>query len=138
MFDVTEKYRKNGHFFYKKGQDLEKLSKKVPELAGVFCVYSLAHGRVRLVYIGASVAKNKSTYVQLETLNSLINSRIGSSESRLFFDQKMEKEDVEALDIYWWVTVDEYYEDLPTSVAGLMMQTHFDQNAKLPDWNIKF
>ena len=54
MFDETKKYKNNGHFFFKKGNQLSEVSKGVPELPGVYYIVRLAKGRVELVYIGKS------------------------------------------------------------------------------------
>jgi hypothetical protein len=52
MFDETKKYKNNGHFFFKNGNQLSEVSKNVPELPGVYYIVRLAKGRVELVYIG--------------------------------------------------------------------------------------
>ena len=54
MFDELYKYKKSGHFFFKKGNKVAEVGKEVPNLPGVYYIIRLANDRVELVYIGKS------------------------------------------------------------------------------------
>ena len=54
MFDEIKKYKNNGHFFLKKGDNLKQVSKGVPDLHGIYYIVRLSNGRIELVYIGKS------------------------------------------------------------------------------------
>ena len=69
MFDELEKYKINGHLFYKQGDDILKLSQKLPDEPGVYYILKLSRGKINLTYIGKSV----STKADNKTLNSLFN-----------------------------------------------------------------
>ena len=49
--------------------------------------------------------------------------------------KKMIEEGIEALDIYWFVTVDDKQKDIPQYVEGLIMQRYFETFGELPLWN---
>jgi hypothetical protein len=55
-----------------------------------------------------------------------------------YFNQKIENEQIDALDIYWFVTMDEDNNDLPGYIEGLLMQQYFKIYGKLPEWNKEF
>ncbi len=55
-----------------------------------------------------------------------------------FFDQKINAETIDALDIYWFVTMDENHQDLPAYVEALLMQRFFEVHGRLPLWNKEF
>ena len=129
MFDELRKYKKEDHFFLKKGDLLSDASTKVPDMPGVYYIFKLAQGRVELVYIGKSGMINQDGHSKSELLRSSIN------KNQLFFEQKFEAEDIEGLDIYWVVTFDDKNKDLPSFVEGQIMQRFFDQNRRLPKWN---
>ena len=46
----------------------------------------------------------------------------------------MRTENIDALDIYWFVTED----DNPTEVANKVLQNNYNLFGSLPDWNISF
>ena len=132
MFDELKKYKKNGHFFFRKGDNLAFQSKTVPELAGVYYIIKLALGRVELVYMGKSEAITQASNNKVKLLKQSIN---GLQE---FLDIKMSEANIDALDIYWFVTMDATHNDLPGYVEGLIMQRFFDIQERLPEWNSTF
>jgi hypothetical protein len=138
MFDETEKYKCSGHFFLNKGGSLATQSKDVPELVGVYYIYRLAKGRVDLVYIGKSGTIQQGGKFKKQTLRDRINNKQDGAKRQVFFDEKMESEHIDALDIYWFVTMDKNNNDLPSYVEGLLMQRYFDVYGKLPPWNKEF
>ena len=130
MFDELFKYKKNGHFFFKKGNSLIKVGNDVPDLPGVYYIIRLANGRVDLVYMGKSGIKIPSGNKN----DSLLKQSIQAQQE--FLDIKMSEADIDGLDIYWFVTMDTHHIDLPDYVLGLIMQTHFDVYRRLPEWNM--
>jgi hypothetical protein len=44
-------------------------------------------------------------------------------------------ENIDALDIYWFVTFDTKHKDLPGFVESLLIQRFFEIHGKLPLWN---
>lgn len=128
MFDELRKYKNNDHFFLKKGDLLSAKSKEVPEMPGMYYVIKLAQGRIELVYIGLSGMINGD-----DSKSQLLRSCI--IKQQLFFAQKFVDENIEGLDIYWFVTFDGKNKDLPSFVEGQIMQRFFDQNERMPVWN---
>lgn len=138
MFDELEIYEHNGHFFFKKGDNLRAQSKTVPNLPGVYLIFRLAHGRVDLVYIGKSGTVLQNGEFRNQLLRKRLNNKQGGVKRQEFFTQKMEEEEIDALDIYWYVTFDDEYQDLPGYVEGLLLQKYFDIHEKLPPWNREY
>ncbi len=139
MFDETEKYPNQGHFFFKKGNNsLKDVSKDVPNLPGVYYIVRLARGRVDLVYIGQSGTINQKGVFKKPFLKDGINIQQDGSPRQAFFDNKMTTENIDGLDIYWFVTVDEHNNDLPSYVEALLMQRYYEVNGDLPIWNVEF
>lgn len=131
MFDETRKYESNGHFFFNPGNTLSKVSAEVPNEPGVFIIYRLARGNIDLVYIGQSGLTSPLLY---DSINSI---RKGVSRQE-FFDKKMVAEDIDGLDIYWYVTSDQNHQDAPDSVKGLLIQRYYSLYGELPPWNEEF
>lgn len=129
MFDETKKYKTQGHFFFKKGNSLKEQSVDVPELPGVYYILRLAKGKVDLVYVGKSDNDLQSGLTVAASLADALTQAVAQ------FENKMTEENIDGLDIYWFVTMDKTNNDLPGYVEGILMQRYFDIHGKLPPWN---
>ena len=54
---------------------------------------------------------------------------------RISWPRQMKLEDVEALDIYWYVTYDGVNEDFPEDVERELLQQYINLYGTLPSWN---
>lgn len=138
MFDELIKYKNQGHFFFQKGDSMVKQSKNVPNLPGVYYIFRLARGRVELVFIEKSGTLLQDGDFNNHLLKTSLNSNRGGMGSQAFFEQKIQDEGIDALDIYWFVTFDDHHGDLPAYVEGIIMQRYFDIHGCLPPWNKEF
>ena len=129
MFDELKKYKKNGHFIFKKGNNLAEVGNEVPELPGVYYIIRLANDSVDLVYMGKSGIKTPTG----KNKNSDLKKSIHLQQE--FLDIKMSESNIDGLDIYWFVTFDKDHHDLPDYLLGLIIQTYFDVYGRLPEWN---
>jgi hypothetical protein len=130
MFDQLEKYKNNGHFFFKKGDDIIKLAQKLPNKPGVFYILKLIKNKIKIVYVG----KSDSSKTNNKTLDQLFNDREKGISLHEYFDKKCEEENIDALDIYWFDTEN----DNPSGVANEILQHNYDFFGSLPDWNKSF
>jgi hypothetical protein len=139
MFDELRKYKNKGHFLFKSGDLLRTVSKAVPEMAGVYYIVRLAKNKVDLVYIGKSGKVKQDGSFGDQMLRGRLNNKQNKSETRqAFFDRKMEEENIDALEIYWFVTMDSKNQDIPSYAEAIMMQHYFGIHNKLPLWNTEF
>jgi len=138
MFSELEKYKNNGHFFYEKGKNLKELSSDVPDLPGVYYILKLSRGKIDLVYIGKSGTILQNGKFKEQGLNGRLNNKQDGIKRQDFFNEKCEKENIDALDIYWFVTFDNKCQDLPGYVEGTIMQKYFELYGKLPPWNKEY
>lgn len=138
MFDELRKYKSNGHFFFRKGDNLASSSIDVPDLPGVYYFLRLANGKVDLVYIGKSGTIMQSGKFKDQLLKGRLNNKQDGMKRQLFFDLKMKQENIDGLDIYWFVTIDKSSNDLPGYVEGLLMQRFYELHGILPEWNKDF
>ena len=138
MFDETRKYKNNNHFFFKKGDNLAQASKNVPEMPGIYYIVRLSRGKIDLVYIGKAGTVSQKGKFKEQLLRGRINEKHDGMETQLFFDMKMELENIDGLDIYWFVTFDKNHNDLPGYVEGQLLQRFFEVQGRLPKWNEGF
>lgn len=135
MFDELEKYDNKGHFFFEKGKSLTEVSKEVPNEAGVYVIYKLAGGKIELVYIGKSGTMNQNGTFKEQKLRKRLNNKQDGVKRQEYFENKIEAENIDALDIYWYVTFDKNNQDLPAYVEGVLLQHYFEVYGELPAWN---
>lgn len=138
MFQELDKYKNKGHFFYTKNDLLSEQSKDVPNLPGVYLVYRLARGKIDIVYIGKSGTIQQDGKPKDQGLRKRLNNTHQGLNRQEYFNTKIEEENIEALDIYWYVTFDDDYRNLPSFVEGLLIQKFFDLYGQLPIWNLEF
>ena len=135
MFDELSKYQKNGHFFYEKGDVLRHQSQDVPDLPGIYYILRLSREKVELVYIGKSGTILQNGKFKDQSLRGRINNKQEGKKRQQYFNEKLERENIDALEIYWYVTYDKEHQDLPTFVEAIIIQSYFDLNGCLPPWN---
>jgi hypothetical protein len=135
MFDEISKYKSTGHFLFKKDDNLRVASKNVPDKPGVYYVVRLAQGKLHLVYIGKSGTMNQCGEFKDQLLKGRINNIYDGMRREDYFKLKIEAENIDALDIYWFVTMDGDNNDLQGYVEGLLMQRYFERHQVLPPWN---
>lgn len=141
MFDQLDKYRKNGHFFFEPTDSLSEVCDAPDDRDGVYLIYELKEGRVTLVYIGASGEKIRDYTIrdglvglQTAIFNGADSEKTPRSEA---WPVKMLSENIEAPDIYWWVTYNgnNYSGDHPEDVKRSIFRTHKKIYGELPRWN---
>ena len=134
MFDILTKYKNNGHFFFKKGQTLSQVC-NAPEQAGVYFILMLPTGKIELVHIGASGTINQKGEFNTQLLRGRSNNKQNGTKRQQFFEEIMVQKEIDALDIYWFVTFDKDNRHLPSYVEALLLQKHFDIYGCFPEWN---
>jgi hypothetical protein len=137
MFDELNKYSCNGHFFFKRGQKLSTVC-NAPEQPGVYYILQSKKGEIELLYIGASGTISQKGEFSKQLLKSRLNNKQNGVKRQLYFEEMMLLEEIDTLDIYWFVTFDNKHKDLPSFVEALLLQKHFEIYGCLPDWNKKF
>lgn len=137
MFDELTKYKNNGHFFFKRGQTLLQVC-NAPEQPGVYYILMLRKGKIELVYIGSSGTINQQGKFSSQLLRGRINNKQTGMKRQQFFEEIMLQKEIDAFDIYWFITFDKDNRHLPSYVEALLLQKHFDIYGCLPQWNKGF
>jgi len=138
MFSELGKYKNKGHFFFEKDKNLKELSKDVPDLPGVYYILRLSRGKIDLVYIGKSGTILQNGSFKEQGLNGRLNNKQEGIKREDFFNEKCIKENIDALDIYWFVSFDNKNQDIPGFVEGTILQRYFEIHGQLPRWNKEF
>ncbi|MEJ7558198.1 MAG: hypothetical protein WKF66_07805 [Pedobacter sp.] len=113
MFDELSKYKKNGHFFFQADDQLAKVSNVPKDFEGIYLIYALERGRINLVYINSKLPEGH-------------------------WAPKMLLENIEALDVYWYVTQDKRTKDVPKDVEEEILEIYQSIYGTTPRWNERF
>lgn len=138
MFDELENYPHQDHFFLDGRSRLDAVCNAPKKAAGVFLVYKLANGRVQLVYVGASEligSEEKDVLFKCGLYDQIVYGEHYGQPRHISWKDKIVKEGIDALDIYWYETFHSELQDLPGHVQGLLLQIHFSRFGCLPEWH---
>jgi hypothetical protein len=142
MFDELDKYENNDHFFFEAHESLERKCNAPKDKSGVFLVYALKGGRIELVYIGSTADSDQSdsSWINDIGFSGLLEEIVKGTSfeeipNNVSWPQQMAKENIEALDIYWYVTQDESVNDSPALVDDSLVETYYDVYGQMPRWN---
>ncbi len=138
-FEVLNKYKTNGEFTFRQGNKLSEFCKAVPHSAGVYIFSTIKGVKETLVYIGASGTMHQNGNFG----NQLMKRRLQNMQSskirrQIFFEAKLEQNNLDAIRVNWFVTFDKENQDLPMFIEGQLIQTYFNMYRKLPEWNRKY
>ncbi|HZJ79303.1 MAG TPA: hypothetical protein VFC69_01850 [Dysgonamonadaceae bacterium] len=142
MFDELKKYENSDHFFVTSKVELEDVCNAPKNGSGVYVVYELKNGRIDLIYIGSSgkVQSNGKIQHSEDGLYGEIVSgvRLGKTARRSSWKQKVIREKIDALDVYWFETINADTHDIPSYVEATIMQRFYELYGRLPRWNREF
>ncbi|MDD4149055.1 MAG: hypothetical protein PHE33_03415 [Bacteroidales bacterium] len=142
MFDESGKYKNNDHFFLTAKVKLEDVCNAPKGASGVYIVHELKNGRIELVYIDYSPivqASGKIMHSNGGLYDRIVNGhQFGNIPRKKSWKQKLIDEEIDALDIYWYDTMNENTQDIPAFVGAKIMQKFFEFNGRLPRWNSEF
>lgn len=141
MFDELVKYKSNGHFFFSENEELKTVCNAPKNGMGIYIVYALKGGRIELVYIGSSgkILQNGTKKVRIGGIaDRIVNGKQFDEPRRKSWKAKIIAENIEALDIYWYETVDKKNNDIPNTIEGILIQKFYHIYGTLPKWNKEF
>jgi len=127
MFDELNKYKRTGHFIFRSTDNLAAVCNAPKGCSGLYIVYALKNGSIQLIYIGISGRKGSDGKIKhrLDGLRGrfLTGKQFGELR-KISWPKQMKVEKIEALDIYWYVTYDEAYNDFPNELEDKLLEKH--------------
>ena len=141
MFDELKKYKINNHFFFDGDKPLGDVCNAPKSASGVYVVYALTKGKVRLFYIGSSGKMQNNGKMKHRNgglYDRIVNGKQFDKPRRLSWLEKMKEEQIDALDIYWYETINSKTNDIPAYTEAILIQKYYETYGCLPDWNVEF
>jgi len=139
MFDELEKYKSWGHFFFNPDDDLKKVCDAPKNGIGVYYILEMSNDEIQIVFIDSEGKVDNNGEIRSYGLyHNIVNGNQFGFPRNKSWNQKLKKEGIDALDIYWFETFDEENQDSPTYVKALIMQSFISLHGRLPKWNTEF
>lgn len=142
LFTNLDLYKLSGSFVFKSTDVLDNKCNAPVDKSGVYLVYSLSKGETDLVYIGSSGKMMQNGGIRVRKGGGLwdriTNGKQFKAERRDSWPQKMNTEHIDALTVYWHVTVDDTTRHIPLYVEGVLIQKYYARYHCLPKWNTAF
>jgi hypothetical protein len=144
MFDELSKYKTTDHFFFTEKDNLGQVCNAPTDQSGVYIVYALKNGKIELIYIGCSGKLDEDGSIRTRKAglggikDRLVNGhQFGKRPRRISWPNQMKIENIEVLDVYWYITHSEKYLDCPKELESNLLEKHWDIYGRLPKWNKK-
>jgi hypothetical protein len=142
MLDALNKYNHSDHFFFTVADNLGQVCNAPINKSGVYIIYALKNGKIELIYIGRSGKLNEDGTIFIRKAglggmkDRIVNGhQFGKVPRRISWKNQMLKENIEALDIYWFVTHNDSYIDNPRMIESELLKKHLEIYGRLPKWN---
>ena len=141
MFDELEKYENSGHFFFEKNDNLREICNAPKNGIGIYLIYALKNGKIELVYVGCTGKITQDGMLKTRKggiYDTIVNGKQYSELRSRAWNKNIIIEDIDALDIYWYETIDENNNDIPAMTEGQIIQKFYESHGKLPKWIKEF
>ncbi|WP_306350998.1 hypothetical protein [Flavobacterium sp. '19STA2R22 D10 B1'] len=142
MFQELEKYQHSNHFRFTKENELVEVCNAPENASGIYLVYSVVDDVKELIMVGSSGTIQNNG--ELKSRNGGLYDKIvnghqfGKMGRKYSWPMQMEKENFDALEVYWYETVNEHNKEIPTYAEAFVLQQFFAANQRLPKWNVAF
>lgn len=137
MFDELKKY-KNGYFSFKRDDILGKVCNAPKSESGVYIILASNRNEENIIYIGSSGKMQKDGRLKHRKggiYDRIVNGKQFNKPRRLSWPEKMKEQQIDKLNIEWYVTFISKLTDIPACVESMLFQKYYDKYGKLPDWN---
>lgn len=142
MYKELEKFTVKGNFTFTQEDGLETVCNATETGSGVFVVYAVANDIKELIMVGSTgTVQNDGTLKSKNggLYDKIVNGHQFAKTGRKYsWPAQMKKENINALEVFWFETFNEAVKAIPTTVEGQILQNFLDENGKLPRWNVAF
>lgn len=142
MYKELKKFKVKNQFSFTPNDSLEEVCNASPTESGLFLVYAVTEEQNELLMVGSTgtiqndgslKSKNGGLY------DKIVNGHQFAKTGRKYsWPAQMKLENIDRLEVHWYVTFNEKNKVIPTYIEGQILQNFLDENGKLPRWNVAF
>jgi hypothetical protein len=140
MYKELKNFKVSDKFSFTSDDSLEQVC-NASEGSGVFLVYAVAEEKELIMVGSTGTVQNDGT---LKIKNGGLKDKIveghqfAKTGRKYSWPAQMKKEDISLLEVVWYETFNDDTKGIPTAVEGQVLQNFFDENGRLPRWNVAF
>lgn len=138
MFPELAKYTTKGHFVFHVTDRLSDVCNAPADKSGVYLVYGKRKNKPELLYVGISGGRGANGKILPRKggiRDRILNSKQFGDRRKITWPAKMKEQEIEVLDIYWYITWDTLIKDFPREVEVLLLKKNRELTGRLPEWN---
>lgn len=142
MYKALEKIIVQDKFTFQLTDDLENVCNCSENHNGIFIVYDMSNDNKELIMVGSTgtiqndgslKSKNGGLY------DKIVNGHQFAKSGRKYtWPTQMKKENITALEVFWYDTFNSNNRVIPTFLEAQILQEFFEVHGKLPRWNVAF
>ncbi|MFQ3174324.1 MAG: hypothetical protein ACI9WT_001141 [Flavobacterium sp.] len=140
MYKELKKFKVSDSFTFTTDDSLEQVC-NASDGSGVFLVYAVGDEK-ELIMVGSTgtVQNDGSLKIKNGGLKEKIveGHQFAKTGRKYSWPAQMKIETISTLEVVWYETFNEKSKGIPTSVEGQVLQNFFDENGRLPKWNVAF
>jgi hypothetical protein len=144
MFDELKKYEHLGTFIFRLTDDLRRVCNAPSDKSGVYVAYARKGRTIELVYVGRSgkIKADGKMFVRKAGLGGIkdriVNGhQFGKIARKNSWPRQMKTENIDVLEIWWYVTHDTKVNDCPITIEKKLLNAYIEDFTRLPRWNKK-
>lgn len=142
MNTELNKFKIKNQFSFSIDDNLEIVCNAPDAGAGIFIVYAVEGETKELIMVGSTgTIQNDGTLKSKNggLFDKIVNGHQFAKTSRKYsWSAQMKLENIALLEVFWYETFNDSDKVIPTFMEGQILQDFFDENSKLPRWNVAF
>ena len=143
MQELLSKYSEVGTFTFYPKDKLAQVCKSIPDnKSGVYLIYSVSKEKKELIFIGRTgqmlYGYPKHRTGGLRGCFTTGKQQLGfpvNNTRQLSWPKKMEEEEIDYLEVHWFITLDESLRDCPMILEKTLLDRYQASEGHLPRWN---
>ena len=142
MEKELKKYKSTNSFLFNTDLNLEEVCNAPDGASGVFLVYDTTNEAKELIMVGSTGTVQNDGTLKVKSgglYDKIVNGHQFAKTARKYtWKTQLAKENIEALEVFWYETYNAKTKVIPTFVEGQILQLFLKENGKLPKWNVAF
>jgi hypothetical protein len=142
MYKELKKIKVKNQFSFSIDDSLEEVCNAPETASGIFLVYSADGEENELIMVGSTGTIQNDGTLKIKNgglFDKIVNGHQFAKTGRKYsWPTQMKLEKIARLEVSWYETFNDKNKVIPTFLEGQILQNFFDENGKLPKWNVAF
>jgi hypothetical protein len=137
-----DKFKIKNQFSFSADDSLDTVCNAPLEGCGVFIVYEILAERKELIMVGSTGTVQNDGTLKIKNgglFDKIVNGfQFSKTQRKYSWPAQMKIENIDKLEVSWYETFNDHDKLIPTFVEAQILQDFFEENSRLPKWNVAF